>query len=544
MYKIKYDGNEIALSEPVLLQDLSQHDRSICAALVNNRLRPLDYVIKHDSDVTFLRLNDDRATGVYKSTLRFVFVMACYNLYPEYNIKLSYNISRSFLAHALNFPMFTEEMKKNIEKEMKRIIKADLPITRYTTTKEEAIKIYNERNMLDKIDILQYRPSKKVHFAKCDNYLNYMYGYLLPSTGYLSAFELRIYEKGLLLRYPRCEVNATIPPFEDESTYARSLKFAYRQAKLINADTIYKINKHLEDPISKIEFINMCEARQNADLAKLADRISENIKNVKLICIAGPSSSGKTTFSNRLRIQLMSKGIKPVKLSIDDYYIDRRVLGLPDDQIDFEDINIIDIKLFNEHLVKLINGEEIVTPLFDFKSGHREVGKKMKLEENQPIIIEGIHALNEQLTPLIDRSQKYKIYIAPHMQISIDNHNPLSSVYLRLLRRIVRDNKYRGYSAERTLAQWESVRNGEFKWIYVNEEGVDFVYNSELTYEVAVLKKHAMKLINKISEDSPYYVDANQLHKFLQYFIDIDDDLVPNNSLLREFIGGSVFKDV
>jgi len=367
---------------------------------------------------------------------------------------------------------------------------------------------------------------------------------MVLSTGYLKHFKLRLYSPGILIQYPRAERGGIIPPFEDEPTYGQTLKKANLWAKTCKSETIAEINEHVSNG-GTVDFVNMCETRHNNSLAELGNIIARNIDSTRVIAIAGPSSSGKTTFSHRLRIELMTRGIHPVKVSIDDYYLDRDQIQ-PDEngKYDFEDINTIDIDLFNQHLLALINGEEVDMPIFNFKEGRRIRTQKVRISAHSPIIIEGIHALNEILTSSIPRDQKFKIYIAPHIQTNLDNHNPISVTQFRLLRRLVRDHKFRGFDAEKTISVWNSVRRGEFKWIYENQEGVDYVFNSELSYELCVMKKHALPLLQKIDKNSEYYITANSLVKFLKYFKDIEDWLVPCNSLLREFIGESCFADV
>ena len=304
------------------------------------------------------------------------------------------------------------------------------------------------------------------------------------------------------------------------------------------------MNDHVREETT-VDFINMCETKHNDMLCELGNAIEKDIENIRLIAIAGPSSSGKTTFSNRLRIELMSRGITPLRISIDDYYLPKHQAPVDENgDPDLEHIEALDIDLFNSHMLALIQGDEITLPVFNFKTGEREEGQKCKIDAKTPIIIEGIHALNDYLTSSIPKHQKFKIYIAPQIQINLDNHNPISLTDIRLLRRIVRDKKYRNTSAEKTLEMWASVRRGEFKWIYPHQEGANFVFNSELTYELGVMKKYALPALQAIPDDHPHAITANRLIKFLKYFKDIDDKWVPCNSLLREFIGGSCFHDV
>jgi len=333
-----------------------------------------------------------------------------------------------------------------------------------------------------------------------------------------------------------------IPEFVDAPTFGQTLKEVAKWGRITGGDSIPRMNDYALNKQTKSDFVNICETRHNNLLCHLGDKIESKIDDVKLIAVAGPSSSGKTTFTHRLRIELLARGIKPVMISIDDYYLGKN--QAPKDkygQPDLEHVNALDVELFNNDMLKLIEGKEVILPKFNFQTGTRETGNKVKLPPHTPILIEGIHALNETLTNKIPKHLKFKIYIAPQTQLHIDNHNPISITDLRLLRRIVRDVKYRNSSPVQTLSMWSSVRRGEFKWIYPFQENVDFVFNSELSYEFNVLKKHALPKLNAIGVDSEYYIQANRLVKFLKYFIDIEDELVPANSLLREFIGGSSY---
>lgn len=545
MFKISINNQVLSFDQKVrAFQLMDVPNFNIIACTVNNRLRELSFEISQDSNVEFLTLDNDESMKIYESSLRYLFAMATNRVFPELNIKFNYHISRSIFCKVLGDKVFNQSMLSKIQEEMERLVALDLPIQRQVVTKEEAAEVYRTNHLLDKIDVLPYRPEKTVHLYQCDGYLNYMYSYMVLSTGYLKHFKLRLYSPGILIQYPRAERGGIIPPFEDEPTYGQTLKKANLWAKTCKSETIAEINEHVSNG-GTVDFVNMCETRHNNSLAELGNIIARNIDSTRVIAIAGPSSSGKTTFSHRLRIELMTRGIHPVKVSIDDYYLDRDQIQ-PDEngKYDFEDINTIDIDLFNQHLLALINGEEVDMPIFNFKEGRRIRTQKVRISAHSPIIIEGIHALNEILTSSIPRDQKFKIYIAPHIQTNLDNHNPISVTQFRLLRRLVRDHKFRGFDAEKTISVWNSVRRGEFKWIYENQEGVDYVFNSELSYELCVMKKHALPLLQKIDKNSEYYITANSLVKFLKYFKDIEDWLVPCNSLLREFIGESCFADV
>ena len=546
MITIQYNGHTKKFPNKVRVMDLlPQKDYSIISCTVNNRARELTYEITQNSKVEFLRLDNDEATRVYEASLRYLFAMAMQQVYPNFKIKFNYSISRGIYCQILNYNItFNQDMIRKIDKKMKQIIAQDLPIEREVVSNEVAKELYIRNELFDKVAILPYRPEKTVHLYKCGSYLNYMYSHMVPSTGYIQKYALTKYGKGVILQYPRAEENGNIVEFSDEKTYAKTLNKAGKWAKTIRAETIAEINSHIATGHAN-DFVQLCETKHNNMLCELGQMIEKRKDKIKLIAIAGPSSSGKTTFSHRLKIELMSRGITPVALSIDDYYIDRD--KIPTDangKVDLEHINTIDVALFNQHLIALTNGEEVEVPFFNFKKGQREQGHNFRLPPNSPIIIEGIHALNEDLTPGIPRDHKFKIYIGPQIQINLDNHNPISITQFRLLRRLVRDHKFRGFDALKTLDIWESVRKGEFRWIYENQEGVDYVFNSELSYELCVMRKHALPLLRQIDSESKHFITANKIIKFLKLFKDIDDQLVPCNSLLREFIGNSCFHDV
>lgn len=544
MIKVTINNEEFTYKKGITLEEIKD-SRGITAyaVLVNNRLRELTYKLYDDNaKLDFLDLTNKEVSGIYESSLRFVILMAINNLYPNAKVSFNYSISRSILAivENLNLPLSNHTLDK-ITKEVQRLVELNLPIKRLKVTLADAKENYLTAGHHDKIDILKYREENYVNNYICGDYQNYMFSYMVPSTGYLKDFKLRLYHPGFMIQYPRSDAAGTIPPFDDAPIFTKTIKDAANWSKIIDGDTIARINRYVEDN-SEVEFVNLCETRHNRQLADLGSLIAKNIEDIRLIAIAGPSSSGKTTFSKRLTIELFSRGIKPYMISIDDYYKPRSEAPIDENgKPDLEHIEAIDIALFNEHLTKLLNNEEVQLPIFNFNSGKREWAEAIKLEKDKPILIEGIHALNDRLTPDIPINQKFKIFIAPQTQLHIDNHNPISFTDLRLLRRMVRDQQFRNSSAEETLAMWESVRAGEFKWIYPFQEQANFVFNSELTYEFLVLKKHAYKSLRSINRESEYFITANKLLKFLKYFKEIEDDIVPNNSILREFIGGSVF---
>lgn len=545
MLNITINNKQIQVPKGTKLIDvIDDPNKQVLVAKVNNRLRELSYALTFDVEVEPLSYTSGDAIKVYETSLRYLISMAFRNIYPDMQLKLSYGVSRSIYLSLPSPDKIDIKMVKAIKAEMQRLVDLDLPFERYTMTKEDAYNYFVDHNYPDKAKVLQYRPDKICHFYKCGEFINYMYGYMVPSTGYLKLFNIFAYDGGATVQYPRHEAGGVIPVFNDEPTFARVIKRSYLWAKRCDSHFVYDLNKHLEND-TYIDCINMNETLHNDMLHELGSKIAEDIENIRLICIAGPSSSGKTTFSNRLRIELMSRGINPLRISLDMYYKNRD--DIPFDEFgerDFEHIDALDVELFNEHMAALIDGEEVELPVYQFGSGRAEQGIKTRISKDTPIIIEGIHALNDQLSHAIPKHQKFKIFIAPQFQINIDMHNPISFTDIRLLRRIVRDKKYRNSSAERTLEMWSSVRRGEFKWIYPYQEGCNFVFNSALTYELCVLKKYALPALKEVQSDSPHFIVANRLIKFLKYFEDMDDKWVPCNSLLREFIGGSCFADV
>lgn len=541
MINIKVNGEVKTFEDKVKLMDLlDEGNKTVLVAKVNKRLRELRYTVTSDADVEFLDYSSVEARLAYKNSLRYLVSMAFFNIYPNYSLKFKHSVSRSifcYVADQENLDMST--VLDTISKEMNRLVELDIPFLRKTLSISEAADLYKKFKSTDKLNSLKYRPDMNVHLYNCDGYLNYMYGYMVPSTGYLKNYKLTPYDVGFLVRYPVGDIESEIPGFTDSPHFFRLLRNASKWSNVIDATNIADLNEHIVSE-NQSEFVQLSEAKQNKMLGELGDIIQRNNDEIRLIAIAGPSSSGKTTFSTRLKIELMTRNIKPVTVSLDNYYLDLADIKRDaDGNVDLENINTLDVELFNQNMVALIAGEEVMVPVYDFTVAKRVGFKPLKISKQSPIIIEGIHGLNPQLTKMIPNWQKYKIYITPQLQMNIDNHNPISSTDLRLLRRIVRDKKYRDCSAEKTLSMWPSVRSGEHKWVYPFLDQADYVYNSVLQYELSVLKKHALPTLQDVPNDSEYFVTANRLIKFVKYFIDIDDFQVPCNSLLREFIGGS-----
>lgn len=551
MITIQFNQQERLIQEPIRVLDLldASEKKHYTVCRINGQIKELTYILteRHQhAYIETLGLDNIEGGKAYEATLRYVIAMAFYHLYPDIDIRFSYNVSRSVFCQVLTPGFHLSRATEKIIQEVDRIVAADLPIERITVTIDEAKQIYHQYHHQDKLEILKYRPEHTVHLYKCGQYYDYMHSYMLPSTGCIKHYSIRPYSPGMIIQYPRYELHAEIPEFVEETTYGKTLKRAYLWSSKAKLQTIVDINHKVEEN-SILDFVQMCEAKHNSMLADLGNNIEADIENIRLIAIAGPSSSGKTTFCNRVRIELLSRGINPVMISMDDYYLEKeeicKIQNKSLEELDLEHINCLDIDLFNKDLYDLINGEEVTLPKFNFQTGKREKGRTIQVEANSPIMIEGIHALNEKLTSSIPKHQKYKIYIAPQAQINIDDHSPLNITDLRLIRRIVRDMKYRNCPAAETIKMWQSVRNGEFKWIYPNQEGANYVFNSELSYELCVLRTKALPALREIKTTDPEYLVANRLIKYLKYFRPIEDEsIIPCNSLLREFIGGSCFK--
>ena len=542
--KITYQGKTFLKEGPITVLDIVGDTHDYFAAYVNNRLRELTYSFDYDAEIEPLNTKSRDGKFIYESSLRFIVAMAMNRAFPTAKYNLSYNISRSiYLTITSKETIVDDAMVNKLNRTIAHIVEEDYPLVRYKLPKDEIIKTFIEHRFYHKVELFEYRPEDTAHIYECDGYYNYMYSRMVPSTGYIEKWKIFKYRDGILIQYPRPDTNGEIPEFKDAPAFRNALEKAHQQAKIIGVDSVVGINKKLERE-GDIELISLSEAVHSKQLAEIGNAIEENKDNIRLICIAGPSSSGKTTFSNRLRIELLSRGIHPVSISLDDYYVNREKMPKDKDgNYDFETIDALDVELFNQNMSDLIEGKTVKLPHHNFKTNMMEEGRELHIDKNQPIIIEGIHALNERMTNKIDDNNKYKIFIAPSAQINLDNDNPLSFTDLRLLRRIVRDHQYRATSARDTMSLWDSVRRGEFKWIYHTQENADYIFNSFLAYELCALKSLAEPLLQEIDKTDEYFPIAERLLRLLKFFDPISHKWIPCNSLIREFIGGSCYEN-
>lgn len=542
MIEITYNENKIK-TQPITVFELFKDkikEKGIIACRFNNEVKSLDFKIEENGKIELIDISNKDGMRVYRRGLIYILSKAFEELYPNAKTEINFQLSNSMLCEVIDAEV-NDEMIAKINKKFKEIVEKDIPIIKKVMTKKEAKEFYyKEKNEKGRLQIEDgYKDTVSLYY--CEDYYNYFYGILPISTGFAKIYEIIKYHNGILIRYPNKKDITKLPVFEENKKLLETLDEYENLHETLHVQTLYKLNRIIKGKKIK-EYILLDEALHEKKMAKIADDIV-NRKKVKVVLIAGPSSSGKTTFAHRLGIQLRLNGLKPVTISVDNYFVERE--NNPKDEFgnyDFECIEAIDTKLFNEHILKLLNGEEIDVPTFDFEVGTKRYnGEKMRLKDDQILVIEGIHCLNDKLTSLIPKDQKYKIYISCLTVLNLDFNNRISTTDSRLIRRIVRDHQFRGYSALHTLKMWDSVNRGEEKNIFPYQEEADSMFNSSLIYEIAVLKDYAVPLLKEINNTMPEYSEAKKLLSLLEYFESVPSEYVPTNSLLREFIGGSIF---
>lgn len=518
----------------------------VVSAKVNNRSEGLTFKVYNNKDVEFLDVRDSSGMRTYVRSLCFVLYKAISELYPNGKLYVEHPVSKGYFCKVeLGHPVEEEDVAA-IKKRMQEIIELDIRYRRKECHTAEAVKIFSECGMEDKVKLLETSGSLYTYYYDLDGTIDYYYGNLLPSTGYIYLFDIIKYSDGLLLRIPNKynpnELEEVIKQEKMLDVFKEHLRWSYiMEMRNVGDFNIACLNGQATD------LINIAEALQEKKISQIADTIHDRRKNgdrVKLVLIAGPSSSGKTTFSKRLSIQLMANGLKPFPISLDNYFVDREETPLDENgNYDYESLYALDLKLFDSQMQALFRGEEVELPRFNFMTGRKEYkGDKLKIDENIILILEGIHALNPELAPHIPANNKFKIYVSALTTISLDDHNWIPTTDNRLLRRIIRDFNYRGYSAQETISRWPSVRAGEEKWIFPYQENADVMFNSALLFEFAVLRLHAEPILTGVPRNCPEYSEAYRLLKFIKYFIPVQDKEIPPTSLLREFLGGSSFK--
>ena len=549
MIKATVNQSIYEVKEGTTLSDLAKQvqlpqEPIILLAYMDGKLRELFTPMTKDCHVRFVTLKEQAGYMAYKRTATLMFLKACEDLLETgatTKIALDYSIGNSIFCDFLEDRVIDEAFARSIQKRMEELAKANLSITKRSLDTDQAAKYFDRIGFKGKKELFQFRRESKMNIYSLDGYDNYFYGYMAPSTGYISAFLVSAYQHGVVLQIPKRKQTEEIVPFTPQPKLFHVMQRSREWTKTMGVDTVGALNDEITHGNIN-HLILLQEGLQEKLLADIADEIVS--KNKRIILIAGPSSSGKTTFSHRLSIQLQIAGLTPHPVSMDDYFLDRELSPRDENgNYNFETIASLDVDLLTKHINQLLDGEEIDVPSYNFITGKREYhGHKLKIGEKDVLVMEGIHGLNGTLTNEIPEDAKYRIYVSALNQINLDEHNRIPSSDGRLLRRIVRDAMTRGNDARETISRWDSVRKGEEDNIFPYQEEADVMFNSAQIYEIAVLKQYAEPLLFAVPRDCPEYQEAKRLLKFLEYFLNIPSEAIPKTSLLREFIGGSCFE--
>ncbi|MDU1905663.1 MAG: nucleoside kinase [Dysgonomonas sp.] len=511
---------------------------------VNNKTESLDYRLYQPKHIEFVDMSQSSGMRTYVRSLCFILAKAISEVFPNGKMKIEHPISKGYYGKIVGKEKLTDKDIKKIKAVMDNLIKEDIPFVALEDEKDKVVELFRERGFEDKATLLETSESVYSKYYRLGDYFDYFYGYLVPSSGYIFLYDIEPYENGFLLRVPNrnhpVELEPRIEQPKMRKVYSEHLNFL----EILGVDNVSDLNK--ANNIGRMsDIVKVAEALQEKSIADIAEQIAERFKDgVRIVLVSGPSSSGKTTFRKRLEVQLMVNLIKPVGISLDDYFVNRIDTPLDENgDYDYESLYALDLKQFNEDMSRLLNGEQVSLPTYNFTTGQREYkGHELQIDENSVIIIEGIHGLNPELTKQIDDSKKFLVYVSALTTISLDDHNWISTTDNRLIRRIIRDYQYRNYSAIDTISRWDSVRRGEEKWIFPYQENADVMFNSAIMYELAALRKYAEPILIQVPKTAPEFAEANRLLKFLSYFNYINDWEMPPTSLLREFLGGSSFK--
>lgn len=530
--------------ETIVNEYQQEYDQLIGLVAVNGRIRELFKKLTADCELKFFTLRDDVGYKSYVRTATMLFIKSVFDMFGEecaQKCRVEFSIGHGLYISSKSTVAATEENAKKIKERMLELVDTKLPFMKKSYPLDEALELFKEHGSMDKVKLFRYRRSSYVNVYEIDGYYDYYYGFMLPNAGYVKWFDVIPYDEGFMLLLPTKKNPTQVEPFKERKLLFKTLKESDEWAKKIGIETVGDLNNQICSG-SLSELILVQEAEQERKIGEIAKDIV-NRGNVKFVMIAGPSSSGKTTFSHRISIQLRTMGKKPHPIALDDYFVDRE--KTPRDEngdYNFECLEAIDVKQFNEDMTKLLKGERVELPSFNFKTGKREYrGNYKQLGADDILVIEGIHGLNEKTSYSLPEESKYKIYISALTNVNVDGHNRIPTTDGRLLRRMVRDARTRGTEARRTIEMWPSVRRGEEENIFPFQEEADAMFNSVLIYELAVLKQFAEPLLFQIPKDAPEYYEAKRLLKFLDYFLGVTSESLPNNSICREFVGGSCF---
>ena len=532
---------EMGKTVEALVADYPELPYTVLAAKLDNKISALTKKIEHPCTIEFLDMRDQAANLIYQRSLSLVYLKAVHDVLGHVPVFIENSLNKGLYTEIRTPEPITEQAVTAVEQKMRELVNDDLPFVKEMLSREEAFAVLTEDGLLEKAKMLQKSDVAQLPIYSLGGYRNFFYGHMVPSTKYVNLFELRKYRRGVLLRYPHPSAPDKLPPYVDEVLLYQVFGEQKNWDRLMKISYVGDLNEKIESGEYR-EIIQISEALHEKKIAQIADMITQQKKRIVLIC--GPSSSGKTTFARRLIIQLRVNGLEPLYLGTDDYFVERSQTPLDENgEPNFEDIDALDIELFNRDMNGLLAGNEVDIPTFDFMHGTKVFGKRItRARKGQPIVIEGIHGLNRQLTADIPDEEKFKIYISPLTQLNIDEHNRIPTTDARMIRRMVRDYQFRGHSAQSTIRSWPKVRKGEDKNIFPFNGEADVFFNSVHIYELAVLKKYAEPLLRNICREEPEYSEAVRMFKFLQFFKTIEDDsMIVNNSIIREFIGGSIF---
>jgi len=539
-----YDGPIGTPLEEYIRVGLPNAPAPIVAALVNGKLKELTYPITRNADVVPLSISTSDGMRIYRRSLCFLLITAVNELFPGTRIVVDHSLTVGGLfCHVLNREPLSKDQIRQIEAHMREIVAEDAPITKQRIPLSEAITGFQRRGWDDKVRLLRYREKDYLTVYTLRGEWDYFYGHMVPSTGYLARFRLHDSPPGLVLQFPLRSHPTELPEYLDFPKLATMFREYGKWLKIVQVRDVGPLNEAIESGRIR-EVILVTEALHEQRIARIAQIIAEQRERVRLVVIAGPSSSGKTTFSKRLAIQLLAHGVRPFPLALDNYFVDREATPLDEHgKYDFESLHALNLDLLNEQVLAMMDGQEVTLPHYDFQTGKGEIGQTVSLSPQHIIIAEGLHGMNPALLPQVPAERIYRIYASCLTQLNIDYHNRVPTTDTRLLRRMVRDARSRGYSAQETIARWESVRRGESRNVFPFQEYADIMFNSALVYELAVLKPFAEPLLRQVEPGTMEYIEARRLLAFLEWLLPCPPDSIPDNSLLREFIGGSILEN-